>query len=515
MNLARIILIVAALLIAVVTAFLVRSYLTQRESELQQAAPQDDENRIKAIEVLVAARDLPTGTIINPDHLRWQNWPEEGLNETYISRENQPEAITEFTGHAVTRAIIAGEPINTSKLVQPDEATFLSAVLQPGMRAYTLQVEPFEHVAGFVLPGSFVDLVMVQSYRLEGPGEDSDRRYVSETVLENIRVIAVDQTVNDVETQARVSDTVTVEVSPAEAERLAVARFMGRLTLVLRSLRENPEEPPRLPYTPDIAVSTFLNGGLDTRPRVMVAAYDLPAGTLLNDVDIELKPIQPGEKLSGLVVQGRQALARYRGAYLKTAVEAGKPFFEDDMIQVGERGFIMAALRPGMRAMSVAVFQATAVAGFPSPGDFVDVIFVDDIRDTSDDPILNPRQFAETVLRNIRLLAIEQRNFGNDETPLIGNTVTLEVTPRQSELLALATQMGQIVLTLRSQPMADAQDPDKQPFVSDLELSGALTNFIVNGTFRSPVLTEARGKDASPRVIRVYRNGVPTNVSID
>lgn len=515
-NLARIILIVAALAIAIVTAFLVRSYLSQRESELTQQAQPDDETRIKAVEILVAARDLPTGTIVNPEHLRWQNWPEDGLNERYISRSARPDAITELTGTAVTRAMVGGEPVTENKLVKPDQASFLAAVLSPGMRAYTLQVEPFEHVAGFVLPGARVDVLLVMSFRPEGAqGDEGDRRYVSETVLEDVRIIAVDQTVNDVDTQARVSDTVTVEVSPAQVETLAVARNMGRLTLSLRSLRDDPEAPPRLPYTPDIAVSTFLNGGLDTRPRVMVAAYDLPAGTLLNDVDLALKPLNPGEKLTGLVVQSRQALARYRGAFLKKAIKAGEPFYEDDLIQVGERGFILAAMRPGMRAMSIAVFQATAVAGFPSPGDHVDVIMTDSIDDTSDEPILTPRQYAETVLRNVRLLAIEQRNFGNDESPLIGNTVTLEVTPRQSEILALASQQGRLVLTLRSMPLADAQDPDQYEFVTDLELSKALTNFLVEGTFRDRTLVERRGRDEAPRVIRVYRNGVQSTIATD
>ena len=516
MNLARIILIIAALAIAIVTAFLVRGYLSQRESEIAQQKPPEDEDRIKAIEILVAARDLPIGTIVNPEHLRWQNWPEDGLNDQYISRESRPDAITELTGNAVLRSMLSGEPVSANKLLQPQDASFLSAVLDPGMRAYTLQVEPVEHVAGFVLPGARVDILLVLSYQPEGGGNnEGDRRYVSETVLQDVRVIAVDQTVNDVESQARVSDTVTLEVTPAQVETLAVARSMGRLTLALRSLRDDPEATPKPPYTPDIAVSRFLNGGLDTRPRVMVAAHDLPAGTLLNDVDLSLKPLNPGEELTGLVVQSRQALGRYRGAFLKAAIKSGEPFYEDDLIQVGERGFILAALRPGMRAMSIAVAQATAVAGFPSPGDSVDVIMVSEVDDTSDEPVLTPRQFAETVLRNIRLLAIEQRNFGNDEAPLIGNTVTLEVTPRQSEVLALAGQQGRLVLTLRAMPMADAQDPDRNTFVSDLEVSPALRNLLVEGTYNEQPLVERRGGDTPSRLIRVYRSGVPSTVTTD
>jgi pilus assembly protein CpaB len=515
-NLARIILIVAALAIAIVTAFLVRGYLSQRESELTQQVQPEDENRIKAIEILVAARDLPTGTILNPEHLRWQNWPEDGLNEQYVSRETRPDAITELTGNAVVRPMLAGEPVSENKLVQPDTASFLGAVLKPGMRAYTMQVEPFEQVGGFVLPGAYVDILLVISYQPEGPAaNEGDRRFVSETVLENVRVIAVDQTVNDVDTQARVSDTVTLEVTPAQVQNLAVARSMGRLTLSLRSLLEDPNAPPRFPYTADTAVSTFLNGGLDTRPRVMVAARDLPAGTLLNDVDLTLKPLNPGEQVVGLVVQSRQALAKYRGSFLKKAIRAGDAFYEDDLIQVGERGFMLAAMKPGMRAMSIAVFQSIAVAGFPSPGDYVDVIMTSSVNDTSDEPVLTPRQFAETVLRNVRLLAIEQRNFGNDEAPLIGNTVTLEVTPRQSEILALASRYGQLVLTLRSMPLADAQDPDKNKFVSDLELSAALRNYMVEGTYDERPLVEQRGLDTPSRLIRVYRGGVPSQVNTD
>ena len=110
MNLARIILIVVALAFAGVTVFLVRNYLAS-QSEQQAQQGRDDPNQVASVEVLVAERELPAGTILNPDAFRWQTWPQEGLNESYIVRQQGQDPMQELTGAAVKRVISAGDPV--------------------------------------------------------------------------------------------------------------------------------------------------------------------------------------------------------------------------------------------------------------------------------------------------------------------------------------------------------------------------------------------------------------------
>ena len=138
-----------------------------------------------------------------------------------------------------------------------------------------------------------------------------------------------------------------------------------------------------------------------------------------------------------------------RGALLTSAVAAGQPILRSDLVRPTENRFIPLALRPGHRAISVAIAPNTAVAGFVTPGDLVDVIFTDTIDDQSGGAVLKQRNWSEVVATAVRVLSIESMTDPKTDLPTVGGTVTIEATPRQVETITLAAGMGKLTLALR------------------------------------------------------------------
>lgn len=543
MNLARIILVVAALAVAGVTAFLVRSYLQGKEAEIAENGKKNDVDHGASVQVLVALSKMPAGTIVNPDLFRWQNWPEDGLASDYIVKGKGGEAAgagmtpTDLTGWAVRRGFAEGEPVTKERLVKPGSAGFLAGVLGPGMRAVSMNVNAETGTAGFILPGDRIDVVLTQQVRQGGGDEGNRDKVISETVIADVRVLAVDQTFNDIEEQVRVGKTVTLELTPKQSERIAVAKRMGNISLALRSLVRNPEIEKKSAFTSDEEVSRFLRGRSSSVPRVLVAKHSLPAGTLVRDTDFAWQQLPAGDSGEGSIFEALASTAALRGSYLKTNVESGKPILHDNIIRPGEQGFIVASLLPGMRAVSMAVTQVSGVSGFISPGDKVDLLLTHKVEDTSNNPVLSPRRFSETILKDLRLLAIEQVIDANTGKPQVGNTVTVEVTPAQAEIVALAASMGDLSLSLRSVPAADIAGNDGgatgADTVSDIQVSQALLDYLILGTRRDPELTLRRAQlgrvlrgGARPRSagasradsggsVTVYRATTPSTVMVE
>lgn len=498
MNLARILLVVAALAVAGVTAFLVRGYLQGKEAEIAEGSKKQEIEKVASVQVLVALNDLPAGTIVKPDLFRWQTWPEDGLAPEFIVQgkagsEGGPESIkpSDMTGWAVRRGIAANEPIVKARLLEPGAAGFLAGVLGPGMRAVSINVTAETGAAGFILPGDRVDVVLTQQVRQTNGDETGRDKFISETVIADVRVLAVDQSFDDIKEQARIGKTITLELTPKQTESMAVAKSMGRISLSLRSLIRNPEVEIKSAFTSDEEVSRFLRGRSSSTPRTLVARHNLPAGTLLRDTDFNWQQLGPGESGEGNIFEGTVSPATLRGSYLKSKVESRKPILHENIIRPGEQGFIVASLAPGMRAVSMAVSQVSGVSGFISPGDMVDLLLTHKVEDTSDSPVLTPRRFSETILKDLRLLAIEQIVDASTGKPQVGQTVTVEVTPRQAEIVALAASMGELSLSLRSVPAADiagSGEGETADVVSDIGVSPALMDHLILGTRRDPNL---------------------------
>jgi pilus assembly protein CpaB len=230
----RVILPLTALLLAGASTFAVRTWLdAPRRAPVSEAAPMPSKPQ-KA--VLVAARDLPVGAFIDPDKVRWQDWPDVVTPDTYLVR-GEDEAGS-LTGAVLRRPVAAGDPLTTGSVVKPGDRGFLAAVLDPGMRAVSVPVDDASSNAGLIFPGDRVDVILTQILQVDGEGSGSRR--VSETVLRDVRVIAMGRrlaTENGDEgasgTQVR---TATLEASPANAEKVAMMTDLGRLSLSLRSL---------------------------------------------------------------------------------------------------------------------------------------------------------------------------------------------------------------------------------------------------------------------------------------
>jgi pilus assembly protein CpaB len=241
MDARKVILLVGALLVAAVTAFMARSMFVGANTPVAQASQAEPQGPM----VLVATRALPVGTIINADSFRYQPWPNDLIQGSYFIRNESD--IDSLLGTVVRNDITAGEPITHGQLVRPGDRGFLAAALGPGMRAVTVPVSVQSGVAGFVFPGDRIDLVLTQE--VEGGG-DGPPLHASETIIRNLRVLATDQRmVNETdaegEVQVIVSNTVTVESTPRIAEKIAVAQTIGQLSLSLRSLADNTAELER------------------------------------------------------------------------------------------------------------------------------------------------------------------------------------------------------------------------------------------------------------------------------
>jgi pilus assembly protein CpaB len=252
MDRKKVILLVAALFIAAITAFTARSMFTGAAAPKAVAA--------KPVEtgpkVLVATKALPVGTIITAESLRYQPWPKELVEDAYFMEAPAGGGITpvkgptpettspeELIGTVVRNAITAGQPITKGSLVKPGDRGFLAAALGPGMRAVTFPVSALTGVAGFVFPGDRVDLVLTQN--IAGPGGPPLK--VSETIMRNLRVLATDQRSTNIadkngKTVVRKFKLVTIEATPSIAERITVAQSIGTLSLALRSLADNAAE---------------------------------------------------------------------------------------------------------------------------------------------------------------------------------------------------------------------------------------------------------------------------------
>jgi len=211
--------------------------------------------------VMVAKKALPTGHFLKPEDLRWQSWPDANLHPGYLKKgQMEFEALV---GAVVRTGIAAGEPVSDGRIVKPGERGFMAAVLQAGMRAITVPVNATTGNAGFVFPGDRVDLILTQSIGEQAPGEEGPApkaRRASETVLTDIRVIAIDQNTNDLEGKPAVARTVTLEVTPKQAEVITVVTELGKLSLSLRSLAsaESPPEPVIGSHTWDSEASRLL-----------------------------------------------------------------------------------------------------------------------------------------------------------------------------------------------------------------------------------------------------------------
>lgn len=192
------------------------------------------EKTVGATDVLVAATAINLGDSVRADNLKWQQWPVEGVTPGLITRNAQPDAPAELSGAVARASFIAGEPIKEQKLIKISEGGVMAAILPAGMRAISTPIREETAAGGFILPNDRVDVILSHKMRVGSKEEP-----VSEAVLRNVRVLAIGQEIENKDGEkVATGKTATLELTPRQAEVLALAQSMGEISLSLRSLAD-------------------------------------------------------------------------------------------------------------------------------------------------------------------------------------------------------------------------------------------------------------------------------------
>jgi len=180
--------------------------------------------------------------------------------------------------------------------------------------------------------------------------------------------------------------------------------------------------------------------------QVLVARNAIHTGQIVKPDDMRWQSWPQGSLAPTYIVEGKRPLSDFVGAVARGSIAAGEPISEGKLVLAGTRGFMAAVLQPGTRAVSVPITATSAVSGFIYAGDRVDVLLTHTLQGHT-----GRRSATETILRNARVIAMDQKlDFSPGDKPDIGKTATLELTPKQTELITLAVKMGDLSLVLRS-----------------------------------------------------------------
>src|SRR2546421_2986598 len=230
MNTARIVVLTIALIAGGVAAYLA--------SGIGDKPPPSEAITLQPVEVLAARADVGLAKRGPAEAVKWKTWPAATASNSFIRRNDRPDATTQVAGSIARAPFIAGEPIREPKLVKANGSGFMAAILPAGMRAVSTEISPETGAGGFILPNDRVDVIL--SKRDENPDRGGAADIVhSGAILANVRVLAIDQTPKEKDGQsAVVGKTVTLELKPEQAETLARARQSGTLSLALRSITD-------------------------------------------------------------------------------------------------------------------------------------------------------------------------------------------------------------------------------------------------------------------------------------
>jgi pilus assembly protein CpaB len=251
MSPVRIIILLLALAAAGGAALIVsRTGGTQVVTEtITQTQTMIQNREVSQVKVLISVRDLQIGQQIRADDLRWSDWPERSVLPTHFTQAAAPRAVAELAGSVVRMPIFTGEPMLATRIVRPGEAGLLPVLIEPDMRAVAIEISPESATGGFILPNDRVDLILTYEQKASPANGLLEDRFVSQTILKNVRVLAIDQTMQTAEggTATRIGSTATIELTPSEVEMVALSRQVGRLSLSLRPLSEDAVRAAREP----------------------------------------------------------------------------------------------------------------------------------------------------------------------------------------------------------------------------------------------------------------------------
>lgn len=298
MRPSRIVLLLVAILAGGLAAFLA----TRGDRPVQVVqGPEVIVEEAKA-QILVAAAPIGVGQRLSPDTIEWQDWPEGAVRPEYVTISAMPDAITEMSGAVARFEFFPGEPIREQKLVRADQG-YLSAVLAKGKRGVSIAVTADSASGGFIVPNDHVDVVLTRP---------SDTGQISETILHNVKVLAIGSRLGEVGTTGAPSDPedpraevfadqaiTTLELDPVQAETVINASRIGQLSLALRSIvdfTEAADEPPRRASNQSVRVikygqeSNVMAGGMSQPASAVPPAVVDPASYAAPAAAVEAPP---------------------------------------------------------------------------------------------------------------------------------------------------------------------------------------------------------------------------------
>jgi pilus assembly protein CpaB len=201
--------------------------------------------QLETVDVLVAAQDIGLGHRVSAQDMRWQTWPAAAASANFIRKSDRPDAINQLSDTITRASFSEGEPIREAKLIRASGSGYMAAILPQGMRAISTQISPETGAGGFILPNDHVDVILSRRDR-ETEKAAGVEVHTSETILSNVRVLAIDQTVEEKGGQrVVVGKTATLALTARQAETLARSQQMGTLSLALRSLVDQSKPAPQ------------------------------------------------------------------------------------------------------------------------------------------------------------------------------------------------------------------------------------------------------------------------------
>ncbi len=251
-----------AVVLAIITVGLARSWIEQQVASTT-TAPETE--KAESVKIVVAEIPLRFGDTIRAEHLRLVDWPAE------MQPRGAFHSITDLTlddeRRVALRAIEEGEPLRESSISGFGGRASLSSVIDEGMRASTIRVNDIHGVAGFVLPGDRVDIMLTRNLGMDTNSAQTPDKLVTELLLQNVRVLGIDQDANEKRQNPGVAKAITVEVTPDQAQKLVLAQQLGTLSLALRGVADaRPEQPARSIRLSDLSIGEA-NDAVDDEPE--------------------------------------------------------------------------------------------------------------------------------------------------------------------------------------------------------------------------------------------------------
>jgi pilus assembly protein CpaB len=228
----RVVMLVVALGSAVGAGLLAKGIIGQRPDDKVVEV-----NTVKTVPVLVAAKDVLLGEKFAVGTLAWRDWPAANVLPSMITQEAQPTALEDLSEARARLALFEGETVMEKKILKPGQGGFMGALLPKGMRAISVAISSHSSAGGFILPDDRVDVILTKKDSSNGT-----TTVKSETVISNVRVLAVNQVFRQAADEAATiekGETATLELTPIQTEVIAKVESSGELSLALRSIAEN------------------------------------------------------------------------------------------------------------------------------------------------------------------------------------------------------------------------------------------------------------------------------------